>query len=45
MDTVKRENFKGLIGLKPTERWQGHWEYTDAELDGDGDRPIPVHIM
>lgn len=44
MDTVKREKLKEMIGLKPTERWQGHWEYTDAELDGDGDRPIPVHI-
>ena len=44
MDTVKREKLQKLIGLKPTEHWKGHWEYTDVELDGDGDRPIPVHI-
>lgn len=44
MDTVKRERFKDFFGFKPTEHWKGHWEYTDAELDGDGDRPIPVHI-
>ncbi len=44
MDTVKREKFQALIGLKSTEHWKGHWEYTDEELDGDGVRPIPVHI-
>ena len=44
VDTVKREKLKGLFGLKPTEQWKCHWEYTDMELDGDGDRPIPVHI-
>ena len=44
LDTVKREKFQALIGLKPTEHWKGHWEYTDVELAGDGVRPIPVHI-
>lgn len=44
MDTVKREKVHKLIGLKPTENWKRHWEYTDVELDGDGDRPVPVHI-
>ena len=44
LDTVKREKLKELLGLKPTEQWESHWEYTDTELDGDGDRPIPVHI-
>ena len=44
MDTVKREKLRVLVGLKPGEQWESHWEYTDTELDGDGDRPIPVHI-
>ena len=44
LDTVKREKLKELFGLKATEQWESHWEYTDTELDGDGDRPIPVHI-
>ena len=44
MDNVKREKLRALIGMEPMERWEGHWEYTDVECDGHGDRPIPVHI-
>lgn len=43
MDTAKRLILRELMGMKPSERI-GHWEYTDEELDGDGVRPIPVHI-
>ena len=44
METVWRQKLRELIGLKTMKRWEGHREYTDVELDGDGDRPIPVHI-
>ncbi len=44
MDTVKRQKLRALIGMKPMKRREFHREYTDVELDGDGDRPIPVHI-
>ena len=44
IDTVKREKLRVILGLKPKKRGPFHREYTDVELDGHGDRPIPVHI-
>ena len=43
-DTVWRAELPKLIGMKKKGKWEGHREYTDVELDGDGDRPFPEHI-
>ena len=44
IDTVKREKLSALLGFESKMLGPFHREYTDLECDGDGDRPIPVHI-
>ena len=44
IDTIKRGQVAALLGIRSKMLGPFHREYTDLECDGDGDRPIPVHI-